>query len=190
MTLKFVCSYITKEVESLSLADQGLYVWLLKKSSKARLPIDYPAELIITIGSKEYYILYVGIGPEKEGLSSTLTSRLIWSHIKGNIYGSTFRYSMSALLDLQFLCKTKCNKDGKFKKAYYLSSEDEARLNDFLEKHCEVSIIELNKPWDVEKAVIANYAPPLNIEHNKNGWHYKNIRRFRKLSRTRSIPFE
>lgn len=173
-----------------SLCEQGIYVWLLKRSSLRQLPITFPGDLIVVVNDNEYYILYIGIAPEREGLTSSITSRLIRSHINGNIYSSTFRYSVAAMLGLQFHHKTKVRKNGRSKTAYYLAKEDEKTLSEFLVQHCEVSIVKFDRPWEAEKDIIFHYAPPLNIEHNKEGWHYKAIKGFRRISRVNSIPVD
>lgn len=187
MTLIFNRPYNIKKMKDCKLCEKGVYIWLLKKDSKLALPIDYTDQFLITIEAKQYYILYIGIAPEKEDISSTLISRLIGCHINGNIYGSTFRYSLSSLLDLQFFKKKKIGKNGKPKTAYSLSKPDESKLNDFLNEHCEVCIVEFERPWTIEQEAIQQYSPPLNIEHNKQGWYYSNIRNFRKHSRRKSF---
>ena len=188
MIIKFERSYSVGEVENLTLNHHGIYIWFLKRAFREKLPIDFPNELLIALRQEEYYMLYIGVGPENADLSSTLASRLVGSHIKGNIYGSTFRYSMSALLNLQFFYKDKIDKKGKRKRAYYLSKEDETKLSNFLNENCDLCMVNYNNPWTIEESLIAYYSPLLNLEYNKGGWHYRKMKNIRKLSRINSMP--
>lgn len=187
MVLDFENCYSIDSIARESLFEQGIYVWLLKSTSLDKMPIEFPDQLRVYICELNYYILYVGTGPESGNVISNFSSRLKGCHINGNIYGSTFRYSVASVIGLPFYHRMVTDKKGKRKKRYYLQHDDEQRLNKFLSENCMISIFEIKEPWKFEQSIISYYTPPLNIEYNETGWFYKEIRQYRKMARRGSI---
>ncbi len=163
----------------------GVYYWWAAKEALELLGIPLSDSLsYIVKNSKEYFLFYIGIGPMDKGSKNTLYGRIYSSHFRDSIYGSTIRYSIASLLKCQFYKKDK--KSGG--KAYSVSIQDEERITILLQSQFVISAIEHNRPWDVEIEYIEHYEPPINIDHNEEGWYHGTITKARDNSRKNALP--
>jgi hypothetical protein len=175
-------------IQTTCLPKSGIYFWWSNKAGMKRLdiPIEDPHVFYIEVDNIRYYLCYIGIGPVSKKSEATLPKRIKDNHLGTTIGSSTFRYSIASKWKLQFY-----KKDIKDKKEKFFIKDDGNTIKKFLEGNFILSIIADNQPWDKEKGYIQQYEPPLNCDHkNKNGWHFKSIRKARDEARRNSLQFD
>lgn len=123
----------------------GLYAWWAPPEILSSLPgPTHPRD-------EDLRLLYVGI-------ASNLQRRVIRHHLR-RTRSSTLRRTLAGLLLAQHDYRTQRTD------RVVLISEDEARLTDWMRTHLHLSWHEHPDPAAVEPAVIAQWAPPLNLHH-------------------------
>jgi hypothetical protein len=130
-------------------------------------------------------LLYVGIAPESETSKENLRRRVVGKHLRGNTGGSTFRYSLAALLTERENFGPVC----KGKKFLLLRPEND-RLSAWQADNLSVTWCERPEPWSIEDEVIATMQPPLNLAQNRGHPFHATMslarERFRERARTNS----
>jgi hypothetical protein len=162
-------------------AAPGFYGWWSLRGALPSLPhTPHPA-------NQDVSLLYVGISPARETSRQAIRSRVIGNHLNGNVGSSTFRFVLAALLldalDLHpYLRGTKVA----------LSPDDNGRLSAWQREHLLLTACAREQPWEVEGAVIAQLAPPLNSAGNASHPFYPVVRagraEFRRRARDASSP--
>lgn len=170
------------DIKKSDLPDKGIYYWYSDYNGVRKLGItkDLNFKQIVCkkTGTITDYLIYIGIGPVSMNSKSTLKKRLI-KHIDSNIYSSTFRYSIGALLGIKY--EYKLNKGGVRK--YFTSDQNECIISQFITEHLTVKISDDKNPWDKEKELISKNMPPLNIHHNNDGWFLTEMKNKREMAR-------
>lgn len=144
----------------------GLYAWWILNQA---LP-GVSANPHLTLA--ELDLLYVGIAPSGSTSKSTLRSRVIGNHMRGNIAASTLRRTLAALL-LDVLALTPVEKGDKVK----LPKEQNTQLGRWQHQHQHLRLTwhAAPKPWLLERAVIAKLRPPLNLAANQDHEFYSTL---------------
>ncbi len=143
----------------------GFYAWWVRPGSLADIPTTrHPSE-------PDRDLLYVGIGPASTKSSTTLRSRVIGNHLRGNIGSSTFRLSLAALLlDYLGLRPTRA------RTKVLLSKQDNARLTNWQRDNLRLTWCEWPQPWKCEPVVIETMNPPLNLAGNSSHAFYATLK--------------
>jgi len=110
-----------------------------------------------------FFLLFIGSVPARKISTSNLRKSIINQHLKGNISNSTLRFSLACLLKKQLNLSFSKNK-GKI----YLSSDEEKKIDKWLDKNMKIAYLVDNEPWNDKVQIIQKLDLPLNIEHNKN----------------------
>lgn len=159
-------------------AAPGFYGWWSQRGAIAGVPhAPHPHD-------ERLSLLYVGISPARETSRQTLRSRVLGNHLNGNIGSSTFRFVLAALLldELKlrpFLRGTKVA----------LNASDNARVSAWQRERLQLTWCARPRPWEIEHAVIAQLAPPLNSSGNAAHAFYPSVRAARaELRRRASDP--
>jgi hypothetical protein len=156
-------------------AGAGFYAWWTRRGTLTAVPhIPHPLESGLGL-------LYVGISPARETSRQTLRSRVIGNHLNGNVGSSTFRFVLAALLidalELRpFLRGTKVA----------LNFADNAQLSKWQHKHLLLTWCARERPWQIEREVIAQLAPPLNSAGNDAHAFHPSVRSARAEFRRRA----
>jgi hypothetical protein len=156
-------------------AASGFYGWWSLRGALPGLPqIRHPFD-------EDVSLLYVGISPARETSRQTIRSRVIGNHLNGNVGSSTFRFVLAAfLLDAlglhPYLRGTKVA----------LSRDDNRRLSAWQREHLLLASCARERPWEVEREVIAQLAPPLNSAGNAAHAAYPMVRAARAEFRRRA----
>lgn len=175
---------IVDKISPIACPKSGMYFWWADEDGLRCLSIPLSNKLYyIKIGSKQYYLCYIGIGPVNEKSKQPLFKRIFIWHLGKHIYASTLRYSIASLLRLQFYVKPKIKG-----KAYSLSIKSEEYITSILQAHFILSVASHKTPWDIEMENIQDFEPPLNIDHNEAGWYYRTIVNARANSRKNAVP--
>jgi hypothetical protein len=158
----------------------GVYAWYF----------DRPPPLVSTAGCHAldgYQLLYVGISPSgRAGGSSrqSLRSRLR-THYAGNAAGSTLRLSLGCLLAEELGIVLRRVGSGE---RYTFTNPGERRLDDWLADHAFVVWTEAEKPWAVEREILASgMALPLNLDGNTRPEHIALLSGVRRQARERAV---
>jgi GIY-YIG catalytic domain len=156
-------------------AAPGFYGWWSRRGAVGPVPhIPHPLD-------EEVSLLYVGISPARETSAQTLRSRVVRNHLNGNVGSSTFRLILAALLidalDLHpFVRGTKAA----------LSAADNGRLSAWQREHLLLTSCARDRPWEIERGVIAQLTPPLNSTGNAAHAFYPAVRAARAEFRRRA----
>lgn len=148
-------------------SEPGLYAWWAPAG--AITGISGPPHTSAPVA-----LLYVGIAPSRASSWATLRSRLLGNHAGGNTGASTLRRSLAALLTETEGYRV------RWTSRTVLLPEDEARLTDWMRNNLALTWAAHPRPWEVETAVIAQLAPPLNQAGNKAHPSYQLVRAARK----------
>ena len=133
----------------------GLYAWWVHKNALAGVPGNkHPSEQTLDL-------LYVGIAPSGVTSKSTLRSRIVENHMRGNIAASTLRRTLAALL-IDELRLTPIKKGTKV----ILPRDQNAQLSAWQQTHLRLTWHATQRPWLIEAGVIAALHPPLNLADN------------------------
>lgn len=123
----------------------GLYAWWAAREILPHLPGPaHPHE--------DLRLLYVGI-------ASNLRRRITGNHLRRS-GSSTLRRTLAGLLLTEHGYRTERTD------RVVLINEDEARLTDWMHTHLRLSWCEHPDPAAVEATVIAQWGPPLNLDHS------------------------
>jgi len=106
---------------------------------------------------KNLRLLYVGI-------ASNLQRRIVRNHLRRS-GSSTLRRTLAGLLLAEHGYRTERTD------RVVLIAEDEARLTAWMQSNLRLSWCEHPDPVEVERAVIARWAPPLNLDHATGAIH-------------------
>lgn len=101
-------------------------------------------------------IIYVGIS------NRSLRARDYRNHFNGNARGSTLRKSLGPLFHF-----IKLKEENNLSK-YRFVKEDEERLSMWMKKYLRLHYCVSDTPNEIEKLLISELNPPLNIKDNKN----------------------
>jgi len=111
----------------------------------------------------DYDILYVGIAASGPKSKSTLKSRVVGNHIRGNIGASTFRLTLASLLaePLELV-------PWKATTRVLLTKEANSRLSlsEWQQTNLMMTWHVVPSPRELEKQVIDELKPPLNLADN------------------------
>lgn len=163
--------------------DKGIYFWFATFEAIQKMGITNVNNWHQVIyGEKEYYLLFIGIGPRDEKTQRQfLPQRIINCHLGNKITNSTFRLSIASVLSKEGFTK----QVGKNLK-YFLDNNDEIDINEFLENNFCIGLINDQTPWLKEKSLIHKFQPPLNLQHNAAGWFYKTMNQSRKAFQSKA----
>ena len=144
----------------------------MPKSDSAKLLPNEKGVYIITVQDKEALplpmrdlrysylagrpIVYVGIS------NKSLRVRDYRSHFKGNTRGSTLRKSLGSLLSL-----AKKRTESILSK-YRFEKDDEVLLSEWMINNLVLHYFVIDNPLIIEKLLIDQLNPPLNLKDNKN----------------------
>lgn len=134
----------------------GIYGWFFAKDAFDQIPYD---GCTVSAGR---YLLYLGIGPASPRSANTLYKRLVGNHCRGRARSSTLRRSIGCLKLLELSLVPRAMKGERLG----FTPESEGRLSQWMRGYAHAAWIEQEEPWLSERALIAYFRPPLNIEHN------------------------
>ena len=143
----------------------GVYFWWFKN-----IPKEVPTQDCIKF--QDYYLLYVGISPEKKvklNSKANLWTR-IKAHLCGNAEGSTLRRTLGVLLEQESgfpLRRVGANHSMTF------THVGEQWLDDWLDNNACISWVEDGEPWILEQDLLSQISLPLNIKNNQHRFKKK-----------------
>ncbi len=133
----------------------GLYAWWIVGGALPNVPTSkHPIESNVAL-------LYVGIAPSGDKSKATLRSRVVGTHMNGNIAASTFRRTLASLL-IKALALKPTNRGTKV----VLPKDHNARLSTWQKTHLRLTWFATPNPKLLEAAVIDALSPPLNLADN------------------------
>lgn len=136
--------------------EQGIYAWYFRS-----LPPGVPESLSPQFDG--LHLLYIGVSPAHESSKNNLRKR-IQAHFRGNASSSTLRLTLGCLLSNTIGLRLRpTGSTGRLTFA-----DDETILSDWLEQNAFVTWVSSPRPWVIEKDVISNISPLLNLQHNKS----------------------
>lgn len=132
----------------------GIYGWYFDELPEPGIP---------SIGTKvgQWWLLYIGIAPARQGSLSNLRKRLR-THLSGSARKSTLRLSLGSLLSDQ-LGLSAVPASGKVH-----FGQTEALLSSWLDEHARIAWVERARPWEVEAEVVHTLLVPMNRDHNQS----------------------
>jgi GIY-YIG catalytic domain-containing protein/HB1/ASXL restriction endonuclease-like protein with HTH domain len=139
------------------LDEAGLYSWWIDESGAS----DLRSGLDQDLSAGRIYAGQTGATkwPSGRAAAMTLRERLGSNHLRGSIYGSTFRRTLAAcLLEPMVLCLVAPGK---------LARESEHELSAWMRRHLQVAVHAFpnrDALGDLEDCVLAALDPPLNLE--------------------------
>jgi hypothetical protein len=136
-------------------SEPGLYAWWVA-------PGELPGVQGPSHPTEAFELLYIGIAPSRATSAATIRSRVVGQHLGGNIGGSTFRKSLTALL-WQEKGWHPCWKSDRA----MLPPNEEPLLSEWQQLCLRVRWAPRLEPWQVEATVIESMKPPLNLAANK-----------------------
>lgn len=134
----------------------GFYAWWCREERLADADPVIPLESRPPV-ARPWSLLYVGISPSSAASSRDIASRFRKDHVSGNIGGSTFRQSLAALLLDTLKLQVRPGSDRS-------RLVTEAPLSRWMETSCGVTFARSDRPWELERAVIQQLNPPLNLD--------------------------
>ena len=173
-TAPVAASHVRQEPELLPMAP-GFYCWWSRRGSIGAVPhVANPHD-------GDLALLYVGISPGREGSRQTIRSRVLGNHLNGNVGSSTFRFVLAALL-VDALTLRPVMRGTKVA----LDAQDNARLSQWQGEHLLLTWCPRERPWEIERDVIACLEPPLNSTANAAHLFYSRVRAARAEFRRRA----
>jgi len=160
-------------------AKKGVYAWYFRE-----VPSGVP--VAAHLKHNGYALLYVGIAPDKRRMDGKpsqerLRARIRF-HFEGNAEGSTLRLSLGCLLGLEL------RRVGSGRRRTF--GKGEKRLSEWMELNAFVAWIEHSQPWTVEKYLIEELSPPLNLKDNEANPFYPTLCQLRKDTRANADKLE
>ena len=145
----------------------GLYSWWADSDAQelfARVFAQQGMDVAYRFTKNEMALFYVGQAgatrwPSGNTSNATLMSRIGNLHINGNVAGSTFRKTISAILLESF--------DLRIAGRDRLDANSESKVSKFLTEHLRVAIVpygDRNSLGRTEQAVLEELDPPFNIK--------------------------
>jgi GIY-YIG catalytic domain-containing protein len=142
----------------------GVYAWWIVNNALAGVPPNkHPS-------AADHDLIYIGVAPHAETSASTLKSRVVGNHMRGNIAASPLRQKLAALL-LEELALTPIQNGAKVT----LPRQQNLQLSEWQEQHLRLTWHPTSKPWLLEPAVITAMAPPLNLADNSTHPFHKTL---------------
>ncbi len=142
----------------------GIYAWWIARKRLIGVPANnHPTDA-------ELDLLYVGIAPSGPTSGSTLRSRVVGNHMRGNIAASTLRRTLAALLIDELALKPI-----KTPTKVTLPKAQNSQLSTWQQEHLRLTWHAVAQPWLFEAAVIAQLRPPLNLADNETHPFYKTL---------------
>lgn len=132
----------------------GNYIMCLRKGSK--LPQNTIKPILNNFQGLE--VIYLGLA------SKSLRKRDFRQHFKGNAGGSTLRKSLGSLMGYKKIMRDKDEESTKTK----FNSIDEAKLSKWMRENLIMFVCATPDYDKLEKVLIQNFNPPLNLKSNKN----------------------
>jgi hypothetical protein len=133
----------------------GFYAWWSSAGAIAGVPL-VPHPMEPTLG-----LFYVGISPANATSKQSVRTRVINSHLSGNLGSSTFRLTLAALLrqplDLHPEMRTT---------KVVLPPAENTSLSGWQATHLRLTWCVCADPWTIEHQVIQKMQPPLNLAAN------------------------
>lgn len=164
----------------------GIYYWFIKVENIGliiKTEINQDNLFTQKINGVDHVLIYIGIGPRNiDTKKQFFNSRILKCHLGKLITNSTFRMAIASCLDYVSY-KKQVGKNLK----YFISTEDESSLTKFIKNNFTLGVKQNTSPWNIENQEINLYTPPLNIQHNNNGWNTNNLKYLRKSFRDRAI---
>lgn len=156
----------------------GLYAWWVKPNALVGLTglADSQNGLLA--------LLYVGTAPRNQRSQSTIRTRIVGEHLRGNTNSSTFRYSLASLLKSEL--RLSPIQQGR---KVALPNNHNLRLTQWQIQHLWLTWAVIRSPWEYEKELIQHLQPPLNLIHNRTGRHFRDVSNARKLFRQSATPY-
>lgn len=134
----------------------GIYAWWVHENALDGVPDNkHPTEATLDL-------LYVGIAPSGVTSKSTLRSRVVENHMRGNIAASTLRRTLAALL-IHELRLTPIKNGTKV----ILPRDQNTQLSHWQQTHLRLTWHTTAQPWLIEAGVIEVLKPPLNLADNR-----------------------
>jgi hypothetical protein len=115
-------------------------------------------------------LLYVGIAPKETRAASTKPSNRtlngrLFDHFRGNAEGSTLRLTLGCLLSDVLGIQLRRVGSGR---RFTFTNAGEQILDAWMAENAKVVWLVAERPWGVEKALLASLSMPLNIRDNKH----------------------
>lgn len=141
----------------------GIYGWYF----------DHPPSGVPVSGCHrlhDHTLLYVGISPREPKSVAARSSeghlrKRISSHLRGNASSSTLRLSLGALLGKQ--TGIRLRRIGPTERFHFLHPDEQA-LDAWLAAHGRVVWTPAERPWDLERRLLATLPLPLNLKGNEH----------------------
>jgi hypothetical protein len=127
-------------------------------------------------------ILYVGIAPSGPGSKSTIRSRVIRNHLRGNIAASTLRLTLASLLHAELQLAPR-----KATKKVVLRQVENAKLSAWQQSNLLITWHAVANPWELEAGVIAELRPTLNLDDNAEDSFFAELKKLRQVFRASAI---
>lgn len=139
----------------------GVYAWYF-----AEVPPRVPTERCHRTLS--HTLLYVGIAPkETRGATTTPSNRTLRNrlrdHFRGNAECSTLRQTLGCLLSDVLGIKLR-----RVGSQLTFTNAGEQLLDEWMAKNARVVWAIVDKPWEVERALLTSLSLPLNLRGNKH----------------------
>jgi hypothetical protein len=168
----------------------GVYFWFANQHALQSLGIPATAPQLYTLDagslhlvggnqivvnngilSEPYYLVYIGLGPSSVKVKKQfLKQRIANCHLGNYITNSTFRQSLSSLLEHNpFLHQV-----GQRMKIF-VDHQDEHEITQLITNNFVLGVKYDNAPWLIEGGLIAEHEPPINLQGNGNGWFHGNM---------------
>lgn len=146
-------------------ARPGFYAWWSARGAIVKAPhVAHPSD-----GSLG--LLYVGISPSRVSSRQTIRGRVFENHLRGNIGSSTFRFVLASLLADELALTPVVATD-----RVLLSREDNARLSAWQRDNLRLTWCVRERPWEIERELIALMHPPLNSAGNATHPFYAEVK--------------
>ena len=133
----------------------GFYAWWCRSDHLSDAEPPFPLEHRPPV-DLAWSLLYVGISPSSASSSRNIAARFAKDHVGGNIGGSTFRQSLAAMLMESLQLRPRPGSD----RSRLVS---EVPLSRWIADCCGMTFARVDRPWELERDVIALMNPPLNL---------------------------
>jgi len=168
---KPVTKDLVKKEKELVDNTRGVYFWFADQEALEKLGISSfdPRLYTYNVETNLYYLVYIGIGPRDDNTKKQfLRKRIVDCHLGNKICNSTFRQSLSALLEHEPQSK----QSGQRSKIC-IPIDKELEVTSLITTNFALGVQYHKTPWDIENYFIENYQPPINLKGNKDGWFFK-----------------